>query len=262
MTRGKTLECPETCLSRKSAAGLLALRCGFAFRLRSRMAVEVERKFVCEPDIQDKLKDIRAECIGQYHFKDQYYDSTDFALTMEDFWLRRREGSWELKCPAASRTNPEKKADALCTNYREVTDLPQIKAEVRKVMKRCTGASEDPSEREQMDGYAEDDSWLQDLKLVCFAEYTTLRCSYVLESDGGEGRVRVDLDQADFGYCVGEIEVLVSEGDDMQSAQQRIQKTAEKLGLGGEKKIQGKMDVYLQRYRPEHYAKLLSAHVL
>ena len=33
-------------------------------------------------------------------------------------------------------------------------------------------------------------------------------------------------------------------------------------GLGGEKKIQGKMDVYLQRYRPEHYAKLLSAHVL
>lgn len=33
-------------------------------------------------------------------------------------------------------------------------------------------------------------------------------------------------------------------------------------GLSCEKKVKGKMDVYLQRYRPEHYAKLLSAHIL
>ena len=169
-------------------------------------------------------------CIGQYHFKDHYYDSTDFTLTLKDFWLRRREGSWELKCPTTSRTHPEEKAEALCTNYREVTDLPQIKSEVMKIMKHCTEAFEDSSEGEQMDGYAEDERWLQDLKLVCFAEYTTQRCSYTLESDGAEGRVRVDLDQADFDYCVGEIEVLVLEGDDIQSAQQVIQKTAEKLG--------------------------------
>ncbi|XP_072513402.1 thiamine-triphosphatase [Salminus brasiliensis] len=228
------------------------------------MSVEVERKFVCESDVQDKLKTIGAVCIGQYEFKDRYYDSPAYTLTMKDFWLRKREGSWELKCPAVSRTKVEK-TEALCTNYREVTDLPQIQAEVKEVLETFTRATEDSSdssEQERTDGYGEDERWLKDLKLVCFAEYTTLRCSYVLEDDGGVGRVRVDLDQADFGYCVGEIEVLVSEGDDMQSTQQRIQKTAEKLGLGDKKKIQGKMDVYLQRYCPDHYGKLIKAHIL
>ncbi|XP_066538087.1 thiamine-triphosphatase [Hoplias malabaricus] len=225
------------------------------------MSVEVERKFACETDIQEKLKDIGAVCIGQYRFTDQYYDSADFNLTLEDFWLRKREGSWELKCPAKSRANLENKADKLCTNYREVTDLAQIKAEVMKVMKNSTEAAESSSKSSQRE-QTPDERWLKDLELVCFAEFTTLRCSYTLESAGAAGKLRVDLDQADFGYCVGEIEVLISEGDDMQSAQQRIQKTAEKLGLGDEKKIQGKMDVYLQRYRPEHYSKLIDAHIL
>lgn len=33
-------------------------------------------------------------------------------------------------------------------------------------------------------------------------------------------------------------------------------------GLGGDQRVQGKMDVYLQRYSPDHYAKLLAAHIL
>ncbi|KAG9283243.1 thiamine-triphosphatase [Astyanax mexicanus] len=226
------------------------------------MSVEVERKFVCESDIQDKLKNIGAVCIGQSEFKDRYYDSPDYTLTLRDFWLRKREESWELKCPAFSRTDVEKIDEALCTKYREVTDLKKIQAVVKTV---CSGAVEgslDVSEQKMTDNYNKNETWLKDLMLVCFAEYTTQRCSYVFEEDGGDGKVRVDLDQADFGYCVGEIEVLVSEGGDMQSAQHRIQKMAEKLGLGGEKRIQGKMDVYLQRYCPDHYAKLIKAHIL
>lgn len=226
------------------------------------MSVEVERKFVCESDIQDKLKSIGAVCIGQYKFKDQYYDSPGYTLTLKDFWLRKREGSWELKCPAFSRTEVEKIDETLCTKYREVTDLKEIQALVGTVMKTYTEATGNCSAHEQVDNYSEYEGWLKDLMLVCFAEYTTQRCSYVLEDDGGDGRVRVDLDQADFGYCVGEIEVLVSEGGDMQSAQQRIQKSAEKLGLGDGKRIRGKMDVYLQRYCPDHYAKLIKAHIL
>jgi len=49
----------------------------------------------------------------------------------------------------------------------------------------------------------------------------------MLERDGA---VRVDLDQADFGYCVGEIEVLMPEGGDMNAALQRITSTAAELG--------------------------------
>ncbi|XP_026879749.1 thiamine-triphosphatase isoform X2 [Electrophorus electricus] len=204
-----------------------------------------------------------AVCIGQCQFKDQYFDLEDFTLTLRDFWLRKREGHWELKCPASSLTEPEQRAEAMCTNYREVMDLAHIKAEIMGIIENCPGAVEDildSSQMNQLNSDSKEEMWLKELKLQCFAEYTTTRCSYVLD-DGEEGRVRVDLDQADFGYCVGEIEVLVSEGGNMQSAMQRIEMTAEKLGLAGEK-IQGKMHVFLQRYRPDHYAQLVCAHVL
>ncbi|KAF4095944.1 thiamine-triphosphatase [Onychostoma macrolepis] len=236
------------------------------------MTVEVERKFVCDAEIMGKLQDIGAECIGQRQFRDQYFDSPDFILTLKDFWLRCREGLWELKCPAVSGTTPDNDTETLCTRYREITSLPLIQSEVSKIIREHTaeGSESNSSQREQIDKVAEnedteictadDTKWLNDLNLVCFAEFKTERCSYTLERVAGA--VRVDLDQADFGYCVGEIEVLVPEGGDMNAALQRITGIAVELGLSCEKKVKGKMDVYLQRYRPEHYAKLLSAHIL
>ncbi|XP_017308786.1 thiamine-triphosphatase [Ictalurus punctatus] len=227
------------------------------------MSVEVERKFVCDSQVLEKLKDIGAVCLGQNEFKDQYFDSADFTLTLKDFWLRKREGSWELKRPAASHLNAEKRAQDVCTKYREITEVLQIRAELIAVMGISTERTSDSLQTEQSkDVHAEFEKWLQDLKLECFAEFTTVRCSYALGYEGDDRKVRVDLDQADFGYCVGEIEVLVSEGDEMTSAMQYIEKTAQKLGLSSQKKTQGKMHVYLQRFRPDHYAELLKAHVM
>ncbi|XP_051738807.1 thiamine-triphosphatase [Ctenopharyngodon idella] len=235
------------------------------------MTVEVERKFVCNAEIMGKLQDIGAECIGQRQFQDQYFDSPDFILTLKDFWLRCREGLWELKCPAVSRTIPNNETQTLCTRYREITNFPLIQSEVSRIISEhaAEGSESNSSQREQIDKVAEnedteissadDTKWLTDLNLICFAEFKTKRCSYMLER---EGAVRVDLDQADFGYCVGEIEVLVPEGGDMNAALQRITSTAAELGLSCEKKVQGKMHVYLQKYRPDHYAKLLNAQIL
>lgn len=92
------------------------------------------------------------------------------------------------------------------------------------------GINAERSSEPANDVYPEFERWLRDLKLECFAEFTTVRCSYALRHEGDDRRVRVDLDQADFGYCVGEIEVLVSEGDEMTSAMQSIEMTAQKLG--------------------------------
>ncbi|XP_073687287.1 thiamine-triphosphatase isoform X3 [Garra rufa] len=201
------------------------------------MTVEVERKFVCDAEVMGKLQDIGAKCIGQRQFRDQYFDSPDFILTLKDFWLRCREGLWELKCPAVSGTTPDNDTETLCTRYREITSFPLIQSEVGRIIKEHTAEGSESNSSQK-----------------------TERCSYMLERE--TGAVRVDLDQADFGYCVGEIEVLVPEGGDMNAALQRITSIAEELGLSCEKKVKGKMDVYLQRYRPEHYAKLLSAHIL
>ncbi|XP_031586003.1 thiamine-triphosphatase isoform X1 [Oreochromis aureus] len=216
------------------------------------MSVEVERKFLCNADTLKKLKEIGAVCVGQRQIHDQYFDTPEFHLTLRDMWLRKRKGCWELKCPTAESQSGKQgeAAAALCTRYKEITSLPEIHLRVKEVIKE---------DRESEAGFSqEDESWVSKLNLVCFAEFTTARRSFTLKEEG----VQVDLDQADFGYHVGEIEVLVPEGGDEQAALEKIRKTAEKLGLTGDQRVKGKMDVYLKRNHPEHYAKLLSEHIL
>uniref|UniRef100_A0A3B4BEG4 Thiamine-triphosphatase n=1 Tax=Periophthalmus magnuspinnatus TaxID=409849 RepID=A0A3B4BEG4_9GOBI len=200
------------------------------------MSVEVERKFICTDETLRILEQTAGE---QREFHDQYFDTADFGLTLQDFWLRKRKGSWELKCPMS---RGQAKVEALCTRYREITDLAEIQLRVREVLKDEGDESE-----------TQDEMWINELNLKCFAEFTTIRRSFTLKEDA----VQVDLDQADFGYSVGEIEVLVSEGRDVLSALEKIEKAAQKLGLTGNQKIPGKMYIYLQRYLPKHYDALM-----
>ncbi|XP_042254910.1 thiamine-triphosphatase isoform X2 [Thunnus thynnus] len=222
------------------------------------MSVEVERKFLCSADTLKTLEEMGV-CVGQRQFHDQYFDTPVFDLTLKDMWLRKRKGCWELKCPTTTVNRTEEtsgeqsKAAALCTRYKEITNLPDIQQRVKEVIKEDTD-----SETAEKISSQEDESWLSKMNLVCFAEFTTVRRSFTLEEEG----VQIDLDQADFGYHVGEIEVLVPEGGDEQSALEKIERTAQKLGLTGHQRVEGKMNIYLKRNRPEHYEKLLSEHVL
>lgn len=130
--------------------------------------------------------------------------------------------------------------ETLCTRYKEITSFPLVQSEVRRIIKEHTaeGSESNSLQREQTDKVREtedtdccptdDKKWLTDLHMVCFAEFKTERCSYILERE--EGTVRVDLDKADFDYCVGEIEVLVPEVGDINAAVQRITKIAAELG--------------------------------
>ncbi|KAK0144626.1 Thiamine-triphosphatase [Merluccius polli] len=207
------------------------------------MSVEVERKFVCDAGMRKRLEEIGAVCIGQCEFHDQYFDTPEFDLTLRNIWLRKRKESWELKCPTAvsktEETSGEQPTEAsLCTRYKEITSLPEIKLKVKEVFKRCAGGSintgqlhdhlvmvEQVSHQEQGGPEGFCDSWPGELNLLCFAEFTTVRCSFTLEEEG----VQIDLDQADFGYSVGEIEVLVQEGQDVGSAMEKIERAARKL---------------------------------
>ncbi|CAL8292169.1 unnamed protein product [Lota lota] len=240
------------------------------------MSVEVEQKFVCDAGTRKTLEEIGAVCIGQREFHDQYFDTPDFDLTLRDIWLRKRKDSWELKCPTAAGktegTSGEQRVEASpCSRYKEITSLPEIKFKVKEVLKHCADGSinMDPlpdrlvmaervnhEEQGGPEGFCA--SWAGELNLLCFAEFTTARRSFTLEEEG----VQIDLDQADFGYSVGEIEVLVPDGQDVGSALEKIERVALKLGLTRNLRVEGKMHVYLRRYCPEHYAKLQRAHIL
>ncbi|XP_070842296.1 thiamine-triphosphatase isoform X1 [Chaetodon trifascialis] len=220
------------------------------------MNVEVERKFLCSADTLKTLEEIGV-CVGQRQFHDQYFDTPKFDLTLRDVWLRKRKGCFELKCPTTvdgteETSGEQRKAAALCSRYKEITSLPEIQLRVKEVIKDVC------EEKETSPSQEDDDSWLSKMNLVCFAEFTTVRRSFTLEEEG----VQIDLDQADFGYHVGEIEVLVPEGGDVQPALEKIERMAGKLGLTGDQRVEGKMNVYLKRNHPEHYAKLLSERIL
>ncbi|KAA8580931.1 hypothetical protein FQN60_013889, partial [Etheostoma spectabile] len=194
------------------------------------MSVEVERKFVCNADTLKTLEKIGAVCLGQRQFCDQYFDTPTFKLTLRDMWLRKRKECWELKCPTAfneakETSEEQSKAAALCSRYKEITNLPEIQIRVKEVLKDVREDRETETSRSQ-----EDEAWLSTMNLVCFAEFTTMRRSFTLEEEG----VQIDLDQADFGFSVGEIEVLLPEGGDVQSALEKIKRTAEMLGLTGD----------------------------
>ncbi|XP_061569367.1 thiamine-triphosphatase [Cololabis saira] len=222
------------------------------------MSVEVERKFLCNAGTMKTLEEFGV-CVGQQQFRDQYFDTEKFELTLRDMWLRTRKGCWELKCPTLTvneteeTTGEQSRAAALCSHYKEITSLPEIQQRVKEVIKDVCVDGETELAPSQ-----EDESWHSKLNLVCFAAFTTERRSFTLEEEG----VRIDLDQADFGYHVGEIEVLIPEGGDLQCAQEKIRNAAQKLGLSEDERVEGKMNVYLRRYQPEHYAKLLSKHIL
>lgn len=164
-------------------------------------------------------------CVGQRQFHDQYFDTPKFDLTLRDVWLRKRKGCWELKCPttvdgAEETSGEQRKAAALCTRYKEITSLPEIQLRVKEVIKDvCEDRETSPSQEDE-------ESWLSKMNLVCFAEFATVRRTFTLAEEG----VQIDLDQADFGYHVGEIEVLVPQGGDVQSALEKIERTARKLG--------------------------------
>lgn len=138
-------------------------------------------------------------------------------------WLRKRQGCWELKCPTAPLgtgrdvSGEQCKAAALCTRYKEITNLADIQLRVEEVIKE---------QGTETSSSVQDGCWLSKMNLVCFAEFTTVRRSYRLQQEG----VKIDLDQADFDYNVGEVEVIIPEGGDVQSALEKIEQAAWKLG--------------------------------
>lgn len=163
--------------------------------------------------------------MAQRQFQDQYFDTPKFDLTLKDMWLRKRKGCWELKCRTTVDTTEQtsgeqSEAAALCSRYKEITSLPEIQRRVKEVIQEFCEEGETSSSLE------DEESWVSKMSLLCFAEFTTMRLSFALEEEG----VQIDLDRADFGYSVGEIEVLVPEGGDVQCALEKIERTARKLG--------------------------------
>lgn len=205
--------------------------------------MEVERKFVFGPETEAQLLELGASLTRRLVFRDTYYDTAGYALTLQDHWLRQREEGWELKRPVALTGGHGGPA----TQYCEVTEHVAIASHLCQAL--GIAPMMNPSSMEELLGL---------LGLEAFATYVTDRRSYALPS----GQVHVDLDEADFDFSVGEVEVVVDSADRVEEALKKVNRLCTELGVTGSHRVPGKMSTYLQRFRPAHHQRLLEAGVL
>ncbi|XP_058037232.1 thiamine-triphosphatase [Ahaetulla prasina] len=227
-------------------------------------AIEVEQKFLFGPSTIEKLAELGAILEGRVSFRDSYYDVADWCLTREDHWLREREGmGWELKCPpdvgvggsketpCVAETDNHPSAPVLqpprdirsshaATQYREVTCPQNIVTRLCGLLERVPGQNWTSCVNKAV----------KELGLEVFASFVTTRHKYRV------GDLHVDLDEADFGYAVGEVEAVVQRLEDVPEALEKIQKFCRQLGLEEKTAVPGKMSVYLHRFRPAQYKAL------
>lgn len=173
-------------------------------------SIEVERKFVPGPEVEKSLYALGAVLIKEITFRDSYYDSPDLRITLADCWLRRREDSWELKHP------PQTGARGLTgasTQYTELTQEDKIICKVSEVL-----GVPSPS---NIEGFG----------LNVFASFVTHRRKFQLPlEESSSTKVVIDLDEADFGFAVGEVEVIVQTQEEVQKALQKVEEICKKLG--------------------------------
>ena len=178
-----------------------------------RKMIEIERKFVFTNNTVAQLLNAGARLVKEIELTDEYYDTDDFKMTLADFWLRRRNEKWQLKCPVAGHSS---NAGSLLYGsvYREVDDIDEILELLRPLLKATSTLTDNGI----LANY---------LRLnICsvFATICTHRMSY--ELDG----FNVDLDCTDSGYQIGEIEVMVPDESHIKEAEKRIKLFAEKMG--------------------------------
>lgn len=208
--------------------------------------IEVERKFIPRPGTEERLQELGATLEHLVTFQDSYYDTPELSLMQADHWLRQRESSgWELKCPgAAGVSGPH-------TEYMELTAEPAIVAQLCEVL----GA--------EVLGTGGVAAVLGPLGLHEVASFVTQRRAWKLVLPGAdkeEQLLRVDLDIADFGYTVGEVEAMVHEEAEVPAALEKIYSLSNMLGVSVHEKAPAKLIVYLQRFRPQDCQRLLEVH--
>lgn len=173
---------------------------------------EVEGRFLIKDGIESKVETLGGHLIKHVTFTDRYYDTHVWELTLSDYWVRQRDQTWQLKYPPVGGRRGE---NAPCEQYAECEDEASICRLLKPVVPK-KGLSEDRDVTKLM----------TELECENYATFTTERKSYRICDLG----INVDLDMADFGYQVGEIEILTDKRRDIDQALEVINEFAQKLG--------------------------------
>jgi len=195
--------------------------------------LEVEKKFILSNQDKERLTK-NAQFLNERVFTDIYYDTKIFSLTANDKWLRSREGRFELKLPL------HEGADRLADQYDELEDEQKIREALNLPI------NENLTDDLTKAGYSP------------FCTCKTTRRKYKKEL------FIIDLDIVnfqDFIYNIGEIELMVSEKSEIESAIEKIMDFAKSHNLTIAP-VRGEIVEYLKREKPNHYQTLVKKNVI
>ena len=191
--------------------------------------IEVEKKFLIDKGGLAKLLE-GAEFVNERKFTDTYWDTSDHSLTTTDFWLRSRDGRFELKVPMLGG------GKRIVDQYEELEADSQISDKLNL-----------------QQGTLEEE--LKKANYKPFGAITTIRKKY--KKDG----FIIDVDELDFGYNIVEVELMINDKNEIDNAIEKILSFADSnnLEVG---QVRGKIVEYLRRNNAKHYRALADAGIV
>ena len=165
----------------------------------------VERNFLLPKNFRENVIEQGGKVMKENKFLDTYYDTSDFKLTLANYWLKSRADVFELKFPTGG-------ADSDYANqYQETKDEGTIIKQLCHLLEL---------KKEKVSSIKE----LATQDLETFASIETLRKIY--ELDG----CKISADIADFGLDLGVISVPQGKDETLMQATNKINGLAKKLG--------------------------------
>jgi thiamine-triphosphatase len=182
--------------------------------------IEVEIKVQVTDEQKKKLLE-GATFISEKKFVDEYYDAFNFSLTINGYWLRKRDNQFEIKLPATADGS---------FNIKKNIPMQEIttESEIMQALKLQPAVSLD---------YA-----LTQAGYSCLYRFSNLRKAY--KKDG----FIIDFDTADFGdlvYQTCEIETMVDSREQVTQAYERLYAFAATYGISPER-VEGKIGYYIK----------------
>ena len=203
---------------------------------------------------------------------DNNTENSDYLLLQNDHWLRKRNGCWEMKYPIKSNamkcvengnsTTESLHKDSKTDMYHETSEEKSILSKIKAISPTTfnNSASEDKSQLDDL---------VTNGKLWPFAEIDTNRKEYQLLPGTKSGikkenktnkqhTVTVVIDATSWGFLIGEVEILVREKEDVDSAKSQIELIAKELEFSLNEERGGKVLNYLKQHRPCAYNTYMS----
>jgi adenylate cyclase class IV len=224
-------------------------------------------------EFEAKIETAGGSVVKKLSFHDCYYDSNDLLLTRSDHFLRDRDGVWELKVPRAHNSMAgsvyaELEGPGPIAAYFR-NDFPAGHADATVVLpfdeelggsgrrpRGCTIDDDDDVDEEEVEGGETDGNGSsigssigsssptteggqeqQQQKqghqspaaLKPFVEFATHRRRWNLWD------MNIDVDEASFGACLAEFELMVGAEEEVPEALERIAQAMKDLGVVGAK---------------------------